>query len=88
MPKKILGKVTAYQTAILYGLCILDSNFLYWPLLCGGVSTKHCLFQFSSFDVMVVLLYCDILWLFPIQFWMGNVGHILKKNHISMIDLS
>ena len=34
--------------AILYGLCIIDSSFLYWPLLCGGGrSNKYCLFQFS-----------------------------------------
>ena len=40
--------------AILYGLCILDSSFLYWPLKKmakfsnkWGVSNKHCLFQFS-----------------------------------------
>ena len=33
--------------AILYGLCILDSSFLYWPLL-QGVSNKHCLLSFFS----------------------------------------
>ena len=36
--------------AILYGLCILDISFPYWPLLCGGVSNKHCLLSFFYFD--------------------------------------
>ena len=32
--------------AILYGLCILDSSFLYWPLLCGEylISIAYCPF--------------------------------------------
>ena len=41
--------------AILYGRCILDCSFLYWPLLCGGVggggnliSIAYC--PFFSFD--------------------------------------
>ena len=36
--------------AILYGLCILDINFLHWPLL-QGVSYKLCLLSFFSFVI-------------------------------------
>ena len=38
--------------AILYGLCILDSSFPYWPLCVSGVSNKHCLFQFSLTETL------------------------------------
>ena len=30
----------------LYGVCIRHISFLYWPLLCGGLSNKHCLLSF------------------------------------------
>ena len=41
--------------AILYGLCMLDSSFLY----CGGVCNKHCLLSF--FFIYFSLLMCCLL---------------------------
>ena len=35
--------------AILYGLCILDSSFLYWSLLRGGYLISFAYYPFFSF---------------------------------------
>ena len=49
-PKNIFGKVTAYQTAILYGLCIVNSSFLVFFIdhYCAELSNKHCLLSIFS----------------------------------------
>ena len=60
MPTKLFWQSDCLSSnlAILYGLCILDSNFLYWPVLCRGgvgagvkqfiISIAYFNFQFSS----------------------------------------
>ena len=53
--KKCYAKTYFWQSdclsnlAILYGLCILDSSFLYWPLLCGGYLISIAYFSFHSY---------------------------------------
>ena len=54
MPKKLfLAKWLLIKLTILYGLCILDSSFLYWPLLCGGylISIAYCPFFHITFYI-------------------------------------
>ena len=52
MPNKLFWQSDCLSNlAILYGLCILDSNFLYWLLLYGGYLISIAYFSFPFFLV-------------------------------------
>ena len=69
--------------AILYALCILDSSFLYWSLLCRGYLTSiayfsfHCTRFFSG--VWIVQIFVDIFQIFVDILHSKDVCFQIKK---------
>ena len=64
--------------ATLYCLCILNSSFLYWPLLCGGylISIAYCFFfSLSIFYPWLINVYFQTFHRFPNL----CVQHITRK---------